>query len=144
MIFSHIAFKGNKGIYYNSYLYESGKKRWSKIMKINNPSKNGISEKQKEAILKSRSGYKHSKETKQKIKNSLLGVKHTEERRRNNSIGSCKYQYTITNPDGEVFYETNMKAFCMGKDIDPGAMRNVAHKKYKHHKGWTVEIVAHL
>jgi len=95
-------------------------------------------------IQKSRKGYRHSKETKQKIKNSLLGVKHTEERRKNNSIGSCKYQYTITSPDGEVFYETNMKAFCMGKDIDPGAMRNVAHKKYKHHKGWTVEIVAHL
>lgn len=95
-------------------------------------------------IQKSRKGYRHSKVTKQKIKNSLLGVKHTEERRRNNSIGSCKYQYTITSPDGEVFYEINMKAFCMGKDIDPGAMRNVAHKKYKHHKGWTVEIVAHL
>jgi hypothetical protein len=95
-------------------------------------------------IQKSRKGYRHSKENKQKIKNSLLGAKHTEERRRNNSIGSCKYQYTITSPDGEVFYETNMKAFCMDKDIDPGAMRNVAHKKYKHHKGWTVEIVAHL
>jgi len=89
-------------------------------------------------IRESRKGYKHSEETKKKIRNSLLGVKHTEERRRNNSIGSCKYQYTITSPDGEVFYETNMKAFCMNRDIDAGAMTKVAQGKFRQHKGWTI------
>jgi hypothetical protein len=88
-----------------------------------------------------RKGYRHSEETKQKIKNSLLGMKHTEERKRNNSIGSCKYQYTITNPDGEVFYETNMKAFCMNRDIDAGAMTRVAQGKQRAHKGWRCAII---
>jgi hypothetical protein len=37
-----------------------------------------------------------------------------------------------------------MKKFCMNKDIDSGAMTRVAQGKFKQHKGWTVEIVAHL
>ncbi len=95
-------------------------------------------------IRKSKIGFRHSEESKQKTRNSLLGVKHSEERKKNNSIGSCKYQYRITSPNSEVFYETNMKKFCMDKDIDDAAMVRVAHGKYKHHKGWTVEIVAQL
>jgi len=92
-------------------------------------------------IVKARRGYKHSKETKQKIKNSLLGMKHTEERKRNNSIGSCKYQYAITDPDGKVFYETNMKVFCSNRDIDAGAMTRVARGLNRQHKGWTCAII---
>jgi hypothetical protein len=144
MSFAHLSFKGNKNLYCNSYLYECGKKRWSEIMKVKNPSKNGISDKQKKALLESRLGVSHSEETKQKIKNSLIGKKHTEERKLKNSKSTCKYKYKIISPDGYIFYETNMKKFCMNKDIDSGAMTRVAQGKFKQHKGWTVEIVAHL
>lgn len=143
MSFSHLSFKGNKNSYCNSYLYENGKKRWSAIMKLNNPNKNGISQQHKKILLECRLGKSHSEETKEKIKKSLSGKKHSEERKLKNSKSSCKYVYKIVSPDGCIFYEKNMKKFCLDKDVDPSAMRNVAHKKYKQHKGWTVEIVSH-
>lgn len=144
MSFAHLSFMGNKTSYCNSHLYESGKKRWSEIMKTKNPSKNGISYLHKKALLDSRLGVPHTEEAKKKISNSLIGKKHTEERKLKNSKSTCKYLYKITSPNNCIFYETNMKKFCLDKKIDASAMRNVAHKKYKHHKGWTVEIVAHL
>jgi len=90
-------------------------------------------EERKEKIRKnrkSRTGYKHSEET----KNKLMEKK-------------CKYSYEITSPSGEVFITNNLSDFCR-KNPQYGLYRrlmcDVANGKQKHHKGWMVRILGHL
>lgn len=144
MCISHISFKGNNSSYYNSYLYEKGKKRWSEIMKVNNPSRNGMSEETKKRISQSNKNKTHSEETKEKIRNSLLGKKHTEERILKKSISTCKYLYEIKDCMGNIFETKNLKNFCIKNNLCPSAMRRVIKGRYKQHKGWTVKILSTL
>lgn len=144
MSVSHISFKGNNSSYFNSYLYENGKKRWSEIMKVNNPSKKGISESTRKKLSESRKDKPRSNEIKEKIRNTLLGKKHSKERILKNKMSTCKYLYEVKNPAGIIFRTKNMKFFCIKNNLCPSAMRRVAHGKYKQHKGWTVKILSTL
>jgi len=90
-------------------------------------------------------GKKHSEETKKiqsQIKlgknNPFYGKKHSQEWKNMMLDISCKYEYEITSPYGEVFYVKNMAEFCRKHNLHKGAMCLVSNGKRNHHKNWKV------
>ena len=91
-------------------------------------------------------GKKHSEETKKlqsKVKigknNPFYGKKQSQEWKDMILNVSCKYEYTITNPNGEVFYVENLAKFCRENNLDNGLMCLVSQGKRNHHKNWKVK-----
>jgi len=52
---------------------------------------------------------------------------------------SCKYEYIITSPSGDIFSTKNMSEFCRQYNLHKGAMCLVSEGKRNHHKNWKVE-----
>lgn len=91
-----------------------------------------------------------SEERKEKIRKkrkSRTGYKHSEETKNKQMEKKCKYLYEIKSPNGEVLITNNLSDFCR-KNPQYGLYRrlmcDVANKKQTHHKGWTVLILEHI
>lgn len=82
-------------------------------------------------------GFKHSEETKRKIKSKLIGVKHTLERSENVAKALAK-TYTFTK-DGNVMTITNLRKFCKEHGYDAGTLIKVYNGKRKSAYGFTKE-----
>ena len=58
---------------------------------------------------------------------------------------TCMHHYEITSPSGEVFITNNLSDFCRKNsqyELDRRSMCDVVNGRNKHHKGWTVLILA--
>ncbi len=117
-------------------------------------------------------GYKHSTETKEKIRKANKGILIPEERKKRISLAhigktvseetkqklrehNVKYLYEITSPEGEVYTTDNLNYFCKSNGLDTAAMQRVCSGKQKSHTpkrkdrvpntiGWTVRILEQL
>ena len=55
-----------------------------------------------------------------------------------------KYEYTIKNPEGEIYTFNNLNKFCKENDLTSNSMRSVVKGNNTHHKGWTAVTVKEL
>lgn len=52
-----------------------------------------------------------------------------------------KKEYLAISPTNEIFFFSNMEAFCREHDLHPSAMRKMAEGKVLNHKGWKCKFV---
>ena len=100
-----------------------------------------------EKISKSKIGFRHTEETKEKISNSRRGKKkgpHTEETRRKISKNKAKYQYEVTDPEGNVYTTSSLNMFCKDHGLLQSHMSSVARGEMSGYKGWRVRIIRDL
>lgn len=123
-------------------------------------SKKKMSETKKEryanGIIKKRTGYKQSQETKEKNRLAHLGKKQSKESidkriktRKFNNKPQTEYQkqkareanqktWKIITPEGNEEIITNLRQYSLERGLDPGNMMHVARGKQSQHKGYRV------
>lgn len=100
-----------------------------------------------EKALQSRAGFRHSEETKKKMSKTRTGVKkkpHTPETKLKISQRKAKYEYEITDPDGNVYFTKSLNGFCKDHGLHQAHMSATAHGAINGYKGWQVRIVQDL
>jgi group I intron endonuclease len=75
-------------------------------------------------------GYKHTEETKQKMKKPKS--KESVVKR----VDSNSKEWIVTDPTGKQYQIKNLNRFCKENNLCCGNMQYVALGKYKQHKGW--------
>ena len=91
-----------------------------------------------------------SEERKEKIsikRKMRVEWKHKEETKIKISKSQSKYIYELKNPNQETFITNNLTDFCKENpqyNLYRRLLCDVAHGKQRHHKGWTVRILAHI
>ena len=55
-----------------------------------------------------------------------------------------KYEYTIKDPEGEIYTFNNLNKFCKENGLTTTRMRSVVKGNNTHHKGWTAVTVKEL
>lgn len=113
---------------------ESHRKMMKEMWINNNPMKNRLT-------LQKMSGKNHYLFGVYGNKHPLYGRVRTKEEKEKISQSKSKNTYKVINPNGEIFYIKNLKKFCIENNLHPGAMCNVANKKAKHYKKWSVEKI---
>lgn len=48
----------------------------------------------------------------------------------------CIKKWILTNPNGEIFYISNLRQFCIKNDLNKSNLVQVAKGKFKSSKGW--------
>lgn len=107
-------------------------------------------------VIKKRTGYKQSEETKEKNRLAHLGKKQSKESidkriktRKFNNKPQTEYQkqkameanqknWKIITPEGTIEIITNLRQYSLERNLDPGNMMHVARGKLKQHKGYKV------
>lgn len=100
-----------------------------------------------EKTLRSRAGFRHSEETKRKMSKTRTGAKkkpHTPEAKLKISQGKAKYEYEITDPDGNVYFTKSLNWFCKEHGLHQAHMSATAHGITNGYKGWQVRIIKDL
>lgn len=106
----------------------------------------------KERMGNMRKGKKHTEDTKNKISSIMKGKNkgkiRTQEQKQKISQRQLnkpsKYKYEIIYPDGKTEIIDNLPKFCRMNEhlkLDNSALLKVAKGIYKHHKGFTVNII---
>ncbi len=52
--------------------------------------------------------------------------------------------FNVVNPSGKPVTIYNMRKFCRDNNLNRSCMNNVVWGKAQNHKGWTVEVIAHI
>ena len=100
-----------------------------------------------EKIVKSREGYQHSDETKKKMSKTRTGKKrqpHTLESKLKISQSKVKYEYQITDPDGNMYITKNLNQFCKDHKLLQSHMSATARGDIDGYKGWRACIIQDL
>ena len=100
-----------------------------------------------EKIVKSREGYQHSDETKKKMSKTRTGKKrqpHTPESKLKISQSKSKYEYEITDPDGNMYITKNLNQFCKDHKLLQSHMSATARGEIDGYKGWRACIIQDL
>jgi hypothetical protein len=100
-----------------------------------------------EKIAKGRTGILHTDETKRKMSESRRGKKkgpHSDAAKQKISEGKAKYEYEVTDPDGNTYTTRSLNMFCKGHGLLQSHMSATAHGERNSYKGWQVRIVQDL
>lgn len=100
-----------------------------------------------EKMAKGRTGILHTEETKRKMSESRRGKKkgpHSDAAKQKISESKGKYEYKITDPDGNTYTTRSLNMFCKGHGLLQSHMSATARGEVNAHKGWTVSIVQDL
>ena len=100
-----------------------------------------------EKMVKSREGFQHSEETKKKMSHARKGKKrkpHTPESKLKISQNKAKYEYEITDPEGNIYTTKNLNCFCKERGLHQAHMSATAHGKARGYRGWRVKILRNL
>jgi hypothetical protein len=100
-----------------------------------------------EKMLQSRAGFRHSEETKRKMSKTRKGMKrqpHTPESKLKISQNKAKYEYEITDPDGNTYITRSLNWFCKDHGLHQAHMSATAHGGANGYKGWQVRIIQDL
>jgi uncharacterized protein (DUF2147 family) len=125
MIYAHISMKASRDIlknkkYFNSYLYEYARMRFSKIMK----------ERKIPEHIKVKMGlYKKGKESRR------YGKKHSNELKNKWKIKRGR-DFSVLNPYGKIIKGKNITNFCRENNLNPSSLNSVINGKRSEHKGW--------
>lgn len=108
----------------------------------------------KKGLIKTRKGYKHTEEAKEKNRQAHLGKKQSPEsiektRQANLGRNQTDYQkqkareanqktWRIITPEGNEEIINNLRQYSLERGLDPGNMMHVARGKQKQHKGYRV------
>jgi hypothetical protein len=138
MIKAHILMKTRD--YFNSYLYESARKKLSKSQsgKGNHNYGKILTKDHKEKISNSLKGEKNpnykkvlSEETKLKISKSKKGKKRNED-----VIEKLSKEFHLLGPNNEIITGVNIRKFCRENNLNQGALCALLKGKLKSHKGY--------
>jgi hypothetical protein len=119
MVNAVIIMKGNYE-YYNSFLYEQSKKRFSFYMK-----------KRYEDIREREKVSMHMKEY----------HKNVDIRGKNNPNYNKGHFYELTSPDGIIGYTNKLVSFCENNNLHRPAFCRILANKCTYHKGWTIRRI---
>lgn len=100
-----------------------------------------------EKIAKSRTGILHTEETKRKMSESRRGKKkgpHSDAAKQRISKGKAKYEYAITDPDGNTYMTRSLNMFCKEHGLLQSHMSATARGEMNSYKGWQARIVQDL
>lgn len=100
-----------------------------------------------EKALQTRAGFRHSEETKRKMSQTRTGVKkrpHTPEAKLKISQNKAKYEYKITDPDGNTYITRSLNQFCKDHGLRQSHMSSAARGEIDGYKGWQVCITQEL
>jgi hypothetical protein len=100
-----------------------------------------------EKIAKSRTGILHTEETKRKMSESMRGKKrgpHSDAVKQKISEGKAKYEYKITDPNGNTYTTRSLNMFCKEHDLLQSHMSATAREEANSYKGWQARIVQDL
>lgn len=100
-----------------------------------------------EKMLQARAGFQHSEATKRKMSKTRTGRKRgplTPEWKLKVSQGKARYEYEITDLDGNRYTTTSLKQFCKDHGLHQGHMSAAARGETSGHKGWQVRITQEL
>jgi hypothetical protein len=102
-----------------------GKKHTDETKRLISESKKGHTQSEESRMKRAaaRKGYKHSQETKDRIRDS-------------NS-----YVWEVTDPDNNKEVTNNLKEYCKNHNLTVGNMYSVASGALKHHKGYKIKRV---
>jgi hypothetical protein len=136
MINAVICMKGN-GEYYNSFLYEYTRKRFSNCLK----NKSLTEEHKKNISKKSIERYKNMVE-REKISIQMKKYHKTIDRNgKNNPNYNSGYFYEITNPDGVIGYTNKLDTFCKTNNLSRSAFCRILANNAIYHKGWAIQRI---
>jgi hypothetical protein len=133
MISAVICMKGN-GEYYNSFLYEQSRKRFSLSLK-NVPKTKEHKEKMSEA---SKRRYKDIKEREKVSMQMKEFHKNVDMSGKRNGRYGTGYFYEIISPEGEIGYTNRLELFCKENGLVRAAFCKILAFKQNYHKGWTI------
>lgn len=100
-----------------------------------------------EKMMQTRAGFRHSEETKRKMSQTRTGVKkrpHTPETKLKISQSKAKYEYEITDPDGNIYTTRSLNQFCKDHGLRQSHMSSAARGELDGYKGWRVRITQEL
>jgi len=100
-----------------------------------------------EKMAKGRTGILHTEETKRKMSESRRGKKkgpHSAAAKQRISEGKAKYEYEVTDPDGNIYTTRSLNMFCKEHGLLQSHMSATAHGERNSYKGWKVRIVQDL
>jgi hypothetical protein len=98
-------------------------------------------------IAKSRTGILHTEETKRKMSESRRGKKkgpHSDAAKQKISKSKAKYEYEVTDPNGNTYTTRSLNVFCKGHGLLQSHMSETARGERNSYKGWQVRIVQDL
>ena len=106
------------------------------------------SKRAKSVRYRGRKGTSHTEETKEKLRRARLeqkdpriGKKHNENTKELLRRIKSKYLYTLTSPQGEVFYTTSSNLFCIEHpefNLHSSKIRWAAKTENNSYKGWKI------
>ncbi len=133
MVNAIIFMKGNDK-YYNSYLYEQSKKRFSFLLK-NTPK----SKEHREKISKQAKKRYENPEERQKISVQMKNYhRNVDTSGQNNSMYNKGCFYELISPNGKIGYTNKLKTFCEKNNFCRSAFCRIMANKQVYHKGWTI------
>ena len=100
-----------------------------------------------EKMAKGRTGILHTEETKRKMSESRRGKKkgpHSDAAKRRISEGKAKYEYEVTDPDGNAYMTRSLNMLCKEHGLLQSHMSATARGEMNSYKGWKVRIVQDL
>jgi hypothetical protein len=133
MINAVICMKGNNK-YYNSFLYEQSRKRFSYFMK-NVPKSKEQREKMSKSSKRRYEDIKEREKVSIKMKEFHKNVDMSG--KRNGRYGTG-YFYEIISPEGEIGYTNRLELFCKENGLVRSAFCKILAFKQNYHKGWTI------
>lgn len=87
-------------------------------------------------------GYRHTEEAKQRIGSAFRGKKRSEEVKAKIAASQEVVTFTLVNPEGEVYNDKNLTAFCKKFNLNRRDLQSVIKGKFFHYKGWTTSLEA--
>jgi hypothetical protein len=136
MITAVICMKGN-GEYYNSFLYEYTRKRFSNYLK-NRPK---TEEQKKKMAEKSVQRYKNMAE-REKVSVQMKKYHKTVDRNgKNNPNYNRGCFYELISPEGIIGYTNKLVTFCQNNNLSRPAFCRIISNKSVYHKGWTIQKI---
>jgi len=100
-----------------------------------------------EKMAKGRTGILHTEETKRKMSESRRGKKkgpHSDAAKQRISEGKAKYEYEVTDPDGNIYMTRSLNMFCKEHGLLQSHMSATARGEMNSYKGWQARIVQDL
>jgi hypothetical protein len=143
--------QNTKNEYFNSYLYENLKIRYTKNVKGENHHSYGRNHTQetKNKISKKNSGRKPTEETRKKLSEirkgrpgicGFRGKTHTEESKQKMREQKEVKHFCVISPTGEIICDKNANEFCRKNGLIKGCFSKLLNGKTKSHKGFRLYL----